>query len=104
MSWIYLTLAGLLEVVWAVSLKRTEGFTKLGPSLFTLFFMGISFYLLGRALKELPIGTAYAIWTGIGAAGTAIFGILFAAEPAGFLRIACLLLIITGTIGLKLTH
>lgn len=104
MSWIYLTVAGLLEVVWAVSMKRTEGFTKLGPSLFTLAFMAVSFYLLGRAVKELPIGTAYAVWTGIGAAGTALYGVFVAGEPAGFLRIACILLILGGTLGLKLTH
>lgn len=104
MSWVYLFAAGLLEIVWAISLKRTEGFTKLGPSLFTLAAMGVSFYLLGRAVRELPIGTAYAVWTGIGAVGTALYGILFAGEPAHWLRIACLILIIGGTLGLKFLH
>ncbi|HEX7184115.1 MAG TPA: quaternary ammonium compound efflux SMR transporter SugE [Thermoanaerobaculia bacterium] len=104
MSWIYLIVAGLLEVAWAVSLKRTEGFTRLGPSLVTLALMGVSFYLLSLALRTLPTGTGYAVWVGIGAAGTALIGILFLGEPRTALRLASLALIVLGVIGLRLAE
>ena len=102
--WLSLFLAGCLEVVWALQMKKTEGFSKLGPGLITLGTMGISFYLLARALKDLPVGTAYAVWTGIGAIGTAIFGILFYKEPANLIRIFCIFLIALGIFGLKFFH
>ena len=101
-SWIFLLLAGLLEVGWAVGLKYTEGFTRLVPSVLTLAAMAASVSLLGLALKQLPLGTAYAIWTGIGTVGTAIFGMLLLGEPAGALRLGCIGLIVAGIIGLKL--
>jgi len=102
--WVLLLIAGLLEIVWAISLKRTEGFTRLYPSLLTAAAMIVSLYFLGRAVKDLPIGTAYAIWTGIGAAGTAAVGMLWAGEPASAGRILCIALIVAGTLGLKLIH
>jgi quaternary ammonium compound-resistance protein SugE len=101
MAWIYLVLAGLFEIGWAIGLKHTYGWTRLVPSLITLAAMGVSFWLLSLALKELPIGTAYAIWTGIGAAGTAIVGILWFGETATAIRIASLALIVLGVLGLK---
>ena len=104
MAWIYLLLAGAFEVVWAVGLKYTEGFTKLYPSVMTLSAMLISFLLLSQALKVLPIGTAYAVWTGIGAVGTVIYGLYFLGEPATLIRIGCILLIIVAILGLKLTN
>lgn len=104
MAWIYLIVAGLLEVVWALLLKRTEGFTKLGPSLLTLATMGVSFYLLSVALRTLPTGTGYAVWVGIGAVGTAIFGVLFLGETANALRLVSIGLIILGVIGLRLAE
>lgn len=100
-AWVYLLVAGLLEIVWAVGLKSTHGFTKLWPSVFVLVFMAASFYCLSQAVRALPVGTAYAVWTGIGAAGTAILGILILGEPAHWARTACIALIIAGTIGLK---
>jgi quaternary ammonium compound-resistance protein SugE len=103
-AWIFLIIAGALEIVWASGLKRTDGFTKLWPTVFTAVSMILSFYFLSRAIRDLPMGTAYAVWTGIGAAGTALVGILWAGEPAGLARLACLLLILLGTVGLKLTH
>lgn len=103
MAWIYLILAGLFEVAWAIGLKHTEGFSRLYPSLLTIFAMLISFVLLSQSLKTLPIGTAYAIWTGIGAVGTVIYGIFFLGEPATALRLSCILLIIAAIAGLKLT-
>ncbi len=103
MAWIYLFIAGIFEVVWAIALKYSHGFTKLIPSLITLGGMAISFYLLSIATKTLPIGTAYAIWTGIGALGTVLLGILFLNEPVNFLRIVFLFLILVGIIGLKFT-
>jgi quaternary ammonium compound-resistance protein SugE len=102
MSWIYLLIAGILEVVWAIELKLSENWTKLLPSLLTLLAMVIGFVFLSLALKHLPIGTAYAVWTGIGTVGTALFGMLFLNEPSGFLRISCIMLIIAGIVGLKL--
>lgn len=103
LAWLMLTAAGLLEVVWALSLKYTQGFTKLGPSVFTLVAMGLSFYLLSRAVMQLPVGTAYAVWVGIGAAGAAIFGMVFLHETVSLARIACLALLIVAIVGLKLT-
>lgn len=102
MAWIYLLIAGLLEVGWATGLKYTEGWTKLIPSLGTGAAMIVSFYLLSLALKVLPVGTAYAIWTGIGAVGTAILGILLFGESGDWKRILCILLIVAGIVGLKL--
>ena len=101
MSWIYLLIAGLLEIVWAIGLKYTNGFTRLWPSVATICAMIASFAFLAPALKSIPLGTAYAVWTGIGAAGTAIIGIAFLGESREFLRILCLALIITGVVGLK---
>ncbi|KAB2836624.1 quaternary ammonium compound efflux SMR transporter SugE [bacterium] len=101
MAWIYLFIAGLLEVAWAVGMKYSEGFTRRWPSLFTLAMMLLSFGFLSLALKRLPIGTAYAIWTGIGAVGVAIWGIFFFGEAAGALRLACIALIVAGIVGLK---
>ena len=102
MAWLILFIAGLFEVGWAIGLKYTEGFTRLLPSLFTLVSMGISVGLLGLALKSLPVGTAYAVWTGIGSVGTAILGLVLRGEPAGALRLLCIGLIVAGIVGLKL--
>ena len=103
MAWIYLILAGLLEIGWALGLKYTDGFTKLLPSVLTIAGMIGSFALLGQALRVLPIGTAYAIWTGIGAVGTAILGMALFGEPRDVARIVCILLIVAGILGLKFT-
>lgn len=103
MAWVYLFVAGLLEVVWAIGLKYTQGFTKLVPSLITAAGMALSFYFLSAALRTLPLGTAYAVWTGIGAVGTVICGMLFLGEPREMLRILFVALIIGGIIGLKVT-
>lgn len=103
MAWFYLLLAGLFEIGWAVGLKYTVGFNRLLPSLWTLAAMALSFMLLSQALKTLPIGTAYAVWTGIGAAGTALFGMLFLGEPREVARLLCLLLILAGIAGLKMS-
>ncbi|MGZ3292860.1 MAG: quaternary ammonium compound efflux SMR transporter SugE [Xanthobacteraceae bacterium] len=102
MAWIYLTIAGLFEIGWAIGLKYTEGFTRLLPSLWTIASMILSIVLLGLALKTLPVGTAYAVWTGIGAVGTAALGIYLFAEPATVARLLCIGLILSGIIGLKL--
>ncbi|WP_346355151.1 quaternary ammonium compound efflux SMR transporter SugE [Azotosporobacter soli] len=102
MAWIWLLIAGVFEVAWAIGLKYTEGFSRLGPSAFTLAAMGASMYFLSAAVKELPIGTAYAVWTGVGAAGTAIMGMILLGEPREAGRIACLGLIVAGIIGLKI--
>lgn len=104
MSWFYLALAGLMEVAWAVGLKYTEGFTRLWPSAWTIATMGGSLWFLALALRDLPIGTAYAVWTGIGTLGTVIFGIAFLAEPATALRIVCLAMIVGGILGLKMAN
>lgn len=103
MAWTYLLIAGLLEICWAISLKRTDGFSNLPWSLITVAGMTASFFFLAQALKFIPVGTAYAIWTGIGAAGTAILGIVLFAESAALPRLLCIGLIIAGIIGLKLT-
>ena len=102
MAWIYLFIAGLFEIAWAVGLKYTEGFTRLWPSTGTLAAMVVSFWLLAEALKSIPIGTAYAVWTGIGAVGTALVGILFFGEPRHALRLICILIIVAGIAGLRL--
>lgn len=102
MAWVYLFIAGLLEIGWAVGLKYTEGFTRLTPSIFTLVSMAGSMALLGLALRHLPLGTAYAIWTGIGTVGTAIAGMIMLGEPAGAMRLLCIALIVAGIFGLKL--
>ena len=101
MSWIYLFIAGLFEIGWAIGLKYTAGFTKLWPSTITIIGMILSFYFLSNAVKSIPIGTAYAIWTGIGAVGTAILGILLFGESKEFVRLFFILLIIAGIVGLK---
>lgn len=103
MAWIYLSIAGLLEILWAISLKHSDGFSNLRWSLWTVVGMIASFYFLAQSLKTIPVGTAYAIWTGIGAAGTAILGIILFSESAALPRIACIGLILAGIIGLKLT-
>ena len=102
MAWIWLTAAGLLEIVWAVGLKYTEGFTRLVPSAITAAAMIGSVYLLALAVRAIPIGTAYAVWTGIGAVGVAILGMVLFGEPKGALRIGSILLIVLGIAGLKL--
>jgi quaternary ammonium compound-resistance protein SugE len=102
MAWVVLVAAGLLEIGWAIGLKYTEGFTRLIPSVLTLAAMAGSIILLGLALKSLPIGTAYAVWTGIGAVGTALLGIALFGEPATAARLASIGLIVAGIIGLKL--
>ncbi len=103
MSWLLLLIAGLLEVVWAIGLKYTEGFTRLWPSVGTATAMVASVVLLGLAMRTLPVGTAYAVWTGIGAVGTVILGIVLFAEPATAARLGCVALIVAGIAGLKLT-
>jgi quaternary ammonium compound-resistance protein SugE len=102
MDWILLVVAGLFEIGWAIGLKYTEGFTRLWPSVWTVASMVVSIALLGIALKTIPIGTGYAVWTGIGAAGTAILGIVLFAEPATALRLGSIGLIVAGIVGLKL--
>jgi quaternary ammonium compound-resistance protein SugE len=101
MAWLWLVLAGILEIGWAVGLKFTDGFTRLWPSVGTGLAMIASFGLLSLALKTLPMGTAYAVWTGIGAAGTALVGMLFFGEPRDWARIGCLGLIVAGVVGQK---
>jgi len=103
MAWISLVIAGVFEVVWATGLKYSEGFTKLIPSVITIVGMIISFYLLSIATKTLPIGTAYAIWTGIGALGAVIVGIMFFNEPVNAWRVLFLCFILVGILGLKYT-
>lgn len=102
MSWIYLFIAGLFEIGWAVGLKYTDGFTKLWPSVITIIGMILSFYFLSTAVKTIPIGTAYAIWTGIGAVGTAILGIFLFNESKEIIRIFFIFLIVVGIVGLKI--
>jgi quaternary ammonium compound-resistance protein SugE len=102
MAWVILFIAGLTEIGWAVGLKYTEGFTRLVPTTLTVGCMVLSIVLLGIALKTLPLGTAYAIWTGIGSVGTAILGIYLFGESTAALRLACIALIVAGIVGLKL--
>ncbi|MFZ6800883.1 quaternary ammonium compound efflux SMR transporter SugE [Undibacterium sp. Di24W] len=103
MNWLILVVAGLFEVAWAIGLKYTEGFTRFWPSVMTGMAMLISVGLLGIAMKGLPVGTAYAVWVGVGAVGTALFGIVLFAEPANAGRLVSLLLIVAGIVGLKLS-
>ncbi len=101
MAWFYLFIAGLLEIAWAIGLKYTEGFSKFWPSVATVSAMVASFGLLAAALKTIPVGTGYAVWTGIGAAGTAVIGMVFLGESREIARILCLVLIVAGVVGLK---
>ena len=101
MDWLYLIIAGVLEIAWAIGLKYTDGFTRPWPSIFTGLAMVASFYCLAQALKTIPVGTGYAVWTGIGAFGTAILGIFLFAESATALRLTALALIVLGIVGLK---
>ncbi|WP_180103089.1 multidrug efflux SMR transporter [Acinetobacter sp. YH12126] len=103
MAWVVLVFAGIFEIVWAYSMKLSEGFTKLGPSLVTLFFMILSFGLLAYAMKTLPLGTAYTIWTGIGAIGSFVVGIFILGEPATAMRMLAAVLMISGLILMKLS-
>lgn len=103
MDWLFLLIAGLFEVAWAIGLKYTEGFTRLRPSAFTVVGMALSFLFLAQALKTIPVGTGYAVWTGIGATGTALLGILLFDEPRDVGRMVSLVLIVAGILGLKLT-
>lgn len=101
MAWIYLILAGLFEIVWAYSMKVSEGFTRITPSIITLVFMILSFALLAYAMKSLPLGTAYTIWTGIGAVGSFLVGIFILGEPASAMRMLAAVLIISGLVLMK---
>ena len=103
MPWLHLIIAGLLEVAWAIGLKHTDGWSRLWPSLITALLMIASFFFLSLALRSLPLGTAYAIWTGIGAVGTALVGIFVFGEPRTAARLVCIVLIVAGIVGLKLT-
>jgi quaternary ammonium compound-resistance protein SugE len=103
LPWILLAIAGLLEIGWAIGLKYTDGFTRLWPSVATVLGMIASFFFLAQAVRSLPVGTAYAIWTGIGAAGTAVLGIVLFGESASWPRLACLAVVVAGIVGLKLT-
>ena len=102
MAWVWLSVAGLLEIVWAVALKYTDGFTRVWPSIITLGAMAASLYCLAVAIRTIPIGTGYAVWTGIGAVGVAILGMLLFDEPRDLLRIGSILLIVAGIAGLKM--
>lgn len=102
LAWIYLAAAGVLEVAWAIGLKYTEGFTRMWPSAATLVLMSLSFFLLSLALRHIPVGTGYAVWTGIGAVGTALVGMWMFKEPATAARLACIALIVAGIAGLKI--
>ena len=104
MAWIYLLIAGVLEVVWAVAMKYSEGWTKFYPSIFTIVSMAIGFYFLSLSVKTLPLGTAYAVWTGIGTIGTVVFGIIFFKEPFDVIKAVCILLIVIGIVGLRVFH
>ena len=101
-GWLFLILAGVAEIFYAVMMPKTQGFTQLAPSIFCLFFIGVSMYLLSLATKTIPVGTAYAVWVGIGAIGTAIYGMLVLGEDKSLLRILCFVLILCGIVGLKL--
>lgn len=102
MGWLYLVVAGLAEVFYAAAMPRTDGFTRLGPSLFCLTFIGISMYFLSLATRSVPLGTAYAVWVGIGALGTAAYGIVMLGESRSLARMVCFMLILAGIVGLKL--
>lgn len=102
-AWLVLLVAGILETVWATSMKASDGFTKMTYTVITIIAAGLSFWLLGLALKALPVGSAYAVWTGIGTVGAAIFGIVMFNEPATAARLGCIALIVAGIAGLQLT-
>ena len=102
MAWLLLVIAGFFEIGWAVELKLSHGFSRLGPTILTLFFLVSSFFLLARAMKTIPLGTAYAVWTGIGTVGAAVFGIVLFGEEVSVYRICFIILILVGIIGLKL--
>ncbi|MBD2449401.1 quaternary ammonium compound efflux SMR transporter SugE [Nostoc sp. FACHB-152] len=102
MAWVYLLIAGLLEIAWAIGLKYSQGFTKLAYSIPTVACMVLSFFFLSIALRTLPVGTAYAVWTGIGAMGTALLGVILLGEPASMKRFICIGLILAGVLGLRL--
>jgi len=102
MAWFYLAVAGLFEVGWAIGLKYTDGFSRLWPSVWTVAAMAVSLFLLGIALRTLPVGTAYAVWTGIGAVGTAVLGMILFGDSAAVARLICIALIVGGIVGLKL--
>lgn len=104
MAWILLLIAGILEIVWAGFMQASAGFTKFWPSVWTIVFMIASFSLLATAMKTISMGTSYAVWTGIGAVGAAIVGMVFYREPVSAARIACILMVLAGVAGLKLTH
>src|SRR5690606_27925654 len=101
LAWFYLVLAGLAEIGWAVGLKYTEGFTKPLPTVITIVVMTLSFWLLSLAMRSIPLGTAYAAWTGIGAVGTVVLGMVLFGEPRDLARIGCIVLIVGGVVGLK---
>lgn len=103
LAWIYLLIAGVLEIGWAVGLKYTQGFTKLGPSIVTVVFLIGSMLLLAKAAETIPIGTAYAVWVGIGILGTSILGVFLFQEPSSFLRLFFLMLLLISVIGIKFT-
>jgi len=104
MAWINLIIAGLFETAWAIGMKYSKGFTQLKPSIFTIVSMLLSLLFLSRAVKTLPIGTGYAVWTGLGAVGTVILGIILFNEPHDIKRLLCLFMIIAGIVGLKITY
>jgi quaternary ammonium compound-resistance protein SugE len=103
MAWTILIVAGIFEVAWAIGLKYTEGFTRLWPSVWVVATMAVSLWLLGIAMRTLPVGTAYSVWVGVGAVGTVILGIVLFDEPAHAARLACIALIIAGIVGLRVT-
>jgi quaternary ammonium compound-resistance protein SugE len=102
MAWVYLTIAGLFEIGWAIGLKYSDGFSKALPSLLTMLAMAVSLWMLSLAMRTIPVGTAYAVWTGIGAIGVAVLGMVLFGESREILRLVCLFLIVAGIIGLKL--
>jgi len=104
MPWLILLLAGFFEIAWAIGLKYTEGFTRIAPTAITLALLGVSVYLLSVALRSIPVGTGYAVWTGIGVVGTTVLGILLFNEPRGLLRIASIALILVGLVGVRLSE
>ena len=103
MAWVYIIIASVFEITWAIGLKYTEGFTKLWPTVFTVVTMIFSFYFLAQGVKDIPIGTGYAVWTGIGAIGTVILGMILFNESKELIRILFILMIVGGIVGLKLT-
>ncbi|MEO9275719.1 multidrug efflux SMR transporter [Marinomonas sp. 5E14-1] len=102
MSWVYLVIAGVLEFLWAIGLKQSDGFTKLWPSIISAILIVVSLVLLSLAMRTIPVGTAYAVWTGIGASTLVLFGMIFMNEPASAARIVCLCMIVGGVVGLQL--